>query len=311
MDAVIERIELVSATRSTVLITGETGTGKELVARAVHGSRAVQDRPFVKVNCAAIPETLLESELFGHVKGAFTDATTTRKGKFSLANRGTIFLDEIGTMSTLLQAKLLRVLQEREIEPLGGERTEHVDVRVIAATNRNLRQLVNEGRFLADLFYRLDVVPIHVPPLRERREDIPMLVDHFAEKHARLMGKPTPRLEDDVCGLLARHHWPGNVRELENTVERAVVLSRGRTIRADAVTMEQGDAERTADPTSLNLRQNVEWAERDTVRRALEMSEAKQDAARLLGISPRALSYYLEKHRLSDRTPAEPVFCIA
>ena len=176
----IRRIELVSATRSTVLITGETGTGKELVARAVHNRSAQQDMPFIKVNCAAIPETLLESELFGHVRGAFTDATSTKKGKFALANRGSIFLDEIGTMSAGLQAKLLRVLQEREIEPLGAERTEHVDVRVIAATNRDLRQLVDEGRFQDDLFYRLHVIPIVVPPLRERVEDIPMLVEYFA-----------------------------------------------------------------------------------------------------------------------------------
>ena len=179
----IQRIELVSATRSTVLITGETGTGKELVARAVHDRSAQKNLPLIKVNCAAIPETLLESELFGHLKGAFTDATGTKKGKFSLANRGSIFLDEIGTMSIGLQAKLLRVLQEREIEPLGAERTEHVDVRVIAATNRDLRQLVDEGRFQDDLFYRLHVIPIVAPPLRDRVEDIPMLVKHFADKH--------------------------------------------------------------------------------------------------------------------------------
>ena len=186
---VIRHIELVSATRSTVLITGETGTGKELVARAVHNRSAQRDMPFIKVNCAAIPETLLESELFGHVRGAFTDATSPKRGKFSLANRGSIFLDEIGTMSVGLQAKLLRVLQEREIEPLGAERTERVDVRVIAATNRDLRQLVDEGRFQDDLFYRLHVIPIGVPPLRERVEDIPMLVEYFAEKHATRSGK--------------------------------------------------------------------------------------------------------------------------
>ena len=199
---VIRRIELVSATRSTVLITGETGTGKELVARAVHNRSAQRDMPFIKVNCAAIPETLLESELFGHVRGAFTDATSTKKGKFSLANRGSIFLDEIGTMSVGLQAKLLRVLQEREIEPLGAERTEHVDVRVIAATNRDLRQLVDEGRFQDDLFYRLHVIPIVVPPLRERVEDIPMLVEHFADKHATRSGKSIDALEDGVMSSL-------------------------------------------------------------------------------------------------------------
>ena len=189
IDDVIQRIELVSATRSTVLITGETGTGKELVASAVHTCSAQRHLPFIKVNCAAIPETLVESELFGHVRGAFTNAIGPKRGKFSLANRGSIFLDEISTMTASLQAKLLRVLQEREIEPLGAERTEQVDVRVIAATNRDLRQLVEEKRFQDDLFYRLHVVPIVVPPLRERVEDIPMLVEHFVDKHATRSGK--------------------------------------------------------------------------------------------------------------------------
>src|SRR5256885_9357428 len=175
MEEVIRRAELVAATKSTVLITGETGTGKELVARAIHDRSAQRDMPLIKVNCAAIPETLLESELFGHVRGAFTGATTTKKGKFALADGGTIFLDEIGTMNPTLQSKLLRVLQEREIEPLGSERTEKIDVRVIAATNRNLRQMVADGKFQEDLFYRLNVIPIEIPPLRERRDDIPAL----------------------------------------------------------------------------------------------------------------------------------------
>ena len=266
---VIRRIELVSATRSTVLITGETGTGKELVARAVHDRSAQRDMPFIKVNCAAIPETLLESELFGHVRGAFTGAST-KKGKFSLANRGSIFLDEIGTMSIGLQAKLLRVLQEREIEPLGAERTEHVDVRVIAATNRNLRQLVDEGLFQDDLFYRLHVVPIVVPPLRERLEDIPMLVQHFTRKHAMRSGKSIDALEDGVMSSLQEHHWPGNVRELENTIERAVVLTTGSTITRDAVTFEAKADLRMPGVPSLKLRQNIEWVECETLRRALE-----------------------------------------
>src|SRR5258705_12656878 len=184
MEEVIRRAELVSETKSTVLITGETGTGKELVARAIHDRSAQRDMPLIKVNCAAIPETLLESELFGHVRGAFTGATTTKKGKFALADGGTIFLDEIGTMSPTLQSKLLRVLQEPEFEPLGSERTERVDVRIIAATNRDLRQMVAEGRIPEDPFYRLDVIPIEIPPLRERRDDIPPLVDHFVQKHA-------------------------------------------------------------------------------------------------------------------------------
>jgi transcriptional regulator with GAF, ATPase, and Fis domain len=305
---VVRIIELVSATRSTVLITGETGTGKELVASAVHNRSAQREMPFIKVNCAAIPETLLESELFGHVRGAFTDATGTKKGKFSLANRGTIFLDEIGAMSVGLQAKLLRVLQEREIEPLGAERTEHVDVRVIAATNRDLRQLVRESRFQDDLFYRLHVVPIVVPPLRQRMEDIPMLAEYFAEKHAARMGKSIDALEDGVVPLLQEYHWPGNVRELENTIERAVVLATGSTITREAITLEGATNSRTAGVPvpSLKLRQNVEWIECETIRRALELSPVKQDAARLMGISPRALSYYLAKYPLIRPNSAQP-----
>jgi transcriptional regulator with GAF, ATPase, and Fis domain len=299
---VIRRIELVSATRSTVLITGETGTGKELVARAIHDRSAQRDMPFVKVNCAAIPETLLESELFGHVKGAFTDATGTKKGKFSLAHRGSIFLDEIATLSIGLQAKLLRVLQEREIEPLGAERTEEVDVRVIAATNRDLRQLVDEGRFQDDLFYRLHVIPIVVPPLRERVEDIPLLVEHFADKHATRNGRVIDALDDDVVAALEEYDWPGNVRELENTIERAVVLASGSTITRDAVTVDVTMRARTASVPSLKLRENVEWIECETIRRALEMaSSVKQRAARLMGISPRALSHYLAKYPFIGR----------
>jgi transcriptional regulator with GAF, ATPase, and Fis domain len=307
---VIQRIELVSATRSTVLITGETGTGKELVARAVHHRSAQRDLPFVKVNCAAIPETLMESELFGHVKGAFTDATGTKKGKFSLANRGSIFLDEIGTMRLGLQAKLLRVLQEREIEPLGAERTERVDVRVIAATNRDLRQLVDDGRFQDDLFYRLHVVPIVVPPLRERAEDIPMLVEHFVDKHATRSGKSIDELEEGIVSSLQAYHWPGNIRELENTIERAVVLTTGSTIAREAVTVEATPNARVASGVpSLKLRQNVEWIECETIRRALGMSAIKRQAAELMGISPRALSHYLAKYPFIDqnRAPARDV----
>lgn len=293
---VIRRIDLVSATRSTVLITGETGTGKELVARAVHNRSAQHHMPFIRVNCAAIPETMVESELFGHVRGAFTDATGAKKGKFSLANGGSIFLDEIGTMSLGPQAKLLRVLQEREIEPLGAERTEHVDVRVIAATNRNLHQLMAEDRFLEDLFFRLNVIPIVVPPLRDRLEDIPILVKHFVDKHAARIGKPIDGLEDGVIGPLQEYHWPGNVRELENVIERAVVLTTGSVITRDAITLETAKRIRAFDALSLRLRENLERIERETIRQALEISSGKQQAAMLLGISPRALSYYLAKH---------------
>src|SRR5437588_1753458 len=237
MQEVIQRAELVAETKSTVLILGETGTGKELVARAIHDRSAQRGMPLIKVNCAAIPETLLESELFGHVRGAFTGATGTKKGKFALADGGTIFLDEIGTMSPALQSKLLRVLQEREFEPLGAERTERVDVRVIAATNRDLRQMVADGKFQEDLFYRLNVIPIEIPPLRERREDIPALVDHFVHKHAQRTGRRIERIDEGVLTQLQQYDWPGNVRELENTIERAVVLSPGPVINARAVSV--------------------------------------------------------------------------
>ena len=228
-------IELVASTRSTVLITGETGTGKELVASAVHRRSEQRHMPFVKVNCAAIPETLLESELFGHVRGAFTGAAGTKRGKFALAHGGSILLDEIGTMGPTLQAKLLRVLQEREIEPLGSERPERVDVRVMAATNRDLGQLMAEKRFLEDLYYRLNVIQLVVAPLRERAEDIPMLMAYFLHKHATRNGRSIENVDDDVVSLLQEYHWPGNVRELENAIERAVVLTRGATITREVI----------------------------------------------------------------------------
>jgi DNA-binding NtrC family response regulator len=301
MQEVIRRAELVAATKSTVLITGETGTGKELVARAIHDRSAQRDMPLIKVNCAAIPETLLESELFGHVRGAFTGATTTKKGKFGLADGGTIFLDEIGTMNTTLQAKLLRVLQEREIEPLGSERSERIDVRVIAATNRNLRQLVADGKFQEDLFYRLNVIPIEIPPLRERREDVPALIEHFVTKHAQRTGRRVDRIDDSVLAGLQQYDWPGNVRELENTIERAVVLATGPAITAQAVSVLGAITQQTTGLPSLRLRQNIEWVERETIRRALENAGGvKKDAAETMGISQRALSYYLAKYRLES-----------
>ena len=293
---IVDRIDLVSATRSTVLITGETGTGKELVARALHQRSAQRAMPFIKVNCAAIPESLLESELFGHVKGAFTGAIGMRRGKFSLADRGSIFLDEIGTMGAPLQAKLLRVLQEREIEPLGGERTERVDVRVIAATNRDLRQLVDEGRFQDDLFYRLHVVPIVMPPLRDRSEDIPMLAEYFAAKHAARSGRSIDGFEEGALASLMEYPWPGNVRELENTIERAVVFTIGTTILRKAITFGAVATPKGSVVPSLKLRQNVEWIERETIRQALAITTKKRQAASLMGISPRALSHYLAKY---------------
>ena len=299
MEEIIDRAERVAGTKSTVLITGETGTGKELIARAIHNRSAQRDMPLIKVNCAAIPESLLESELFGHVRGAFTGAATTKKGKFALADGGTIFLDEIGTMTPTLQSKLLRVLQEREFEPLGSERSEKVDVRVIAATNRDLRQMVAEGKFQEDLFYRLNVIPIELPPLRERRDDIPALVDHFLKKHAQRTGRHIDRIEDSVLAGLQQYDWPGNVRELENTIERAVVLSTGPIITARSISVLGAATPQATGLPSLKLRQNIEWVERETIRRALESARGvKKDAAELMGISQRALSYYLAKYRI-------------
>jgi Nif-specific regulatory protein len=230
MQSVYSIISNVAPTRSTVLIRGESGTGKELIAQAIHYDSPRSDRPFVRVNCAAIPEQLLEAELFGHVKGSFTGALSDRKGKFVLADGGTIFLDEIGDMSPLLQAKILRVLQEREVEAVGSDSPVKVDVRIIAATHQNLESLIEQKKFREDLYYRLNVVPIHVPPLRERLEDIRILAEHFLEKFQKENSIQGLKFSPEALRTLLRHRWPGNVRELENTVERAVVLSNGKTV---------------------------------------------------------------------------------
>jgi DNA-binding NtrC family response regulator len=299
MQEVIRRAALVAETKSTVLITGETGTGKEMVARMIHHRSAQREMPLIKVNCAAIPETLLESELFGHVRGAFTGATLTKRGKFALADGGSIFLDEIGTMSPAIQSKLLRVLQEREFEPLGAERTQRVDVRVIAATNRNLKQMVSDATFQEDLYYRLNVIPIEIPPLRDRRDDIPVLMEHFIDKHRQRTGKRIDGVDAGVAEALQRYDWPGNVRELENTIERAVVLAPGPVLTAASVSMIGATATPPAGIPSLRLHQNLEWVERETIRRALDQAAGvKKDAAELMGISQRALSYYLAKYRI-------------
>jgi DNA-binding NtrC family response regulator len=299
MQEVIRRVELVAETKSTVLITGETGTGKEMVARLIHHRSAQRDMPLIKVNCAAIPDTLLESELFGHVRGAFTGASSTKRGKFALADGGSIFLDEIGTMSPAVQAKLLRVLQEREFEPLGAERTQKVDVRVVAATNRDIRQLVLDGRFQEDLYYRLNVIPIAIPPLRERREDIPVLIEHFVEKHRQRTGKRITGVDDEVAAALQRYGWPGNVRELENAIERAVVLSTGPVLTSESVSLVTAPSPTAVGLPSLRLHQNIEWVERETIKRSIEQAGGvKKSAAEIMGISQRALSYYLAKYRI-------------
>ena len=299
MQDVVQRSGLVAETKSTVLITGETGTGKEMVARLIHHRSAQRDMPLIKVNCAAIPETLLESELFGHVRGAFTGATMTKRGKFALADGGSIFLDEIGTMSPAIQSKLLRVLQEREFEPLGSERTQKVDLRVIAATNRDLKQMVADGKFQEDLYYRLNVIPIEIPPLRERRDDISVLMEHFVEKHRQRTGKRIDGVDRGVVDALQHYDWPGNVRELENTIERAVVLATGPKLTAASVSMIGATTPPSSGLPSLRLHQNLEWVERETIRRALDQAGGiKKDAAELMGISQRALSYYLAKYRI-------------
>jgi DNA-binding NtrC family response regulator len=293
------RIELVAQSRSTVLLTGETGTGKELVARAIHDRSQQRHLPLIKVNCAAIPDTLIESELFGHARGAFTGAQSAKKGRFALADGGTIFLDEIATLGLSVQSKLLRVLQEREFEPLGSERTERVDVRVIAATNRDLRTMASEGRFQEDLYYRLHVIPIDLPPLRQRLDDLPALVDHFVQKFSQRLGKRITGVDETAMAELRRYHWPGNIRELENTIERAVVLTTGPRLTPDTVWVMGAAAAPTTGLPSLRLHQNVEWVERETIRRALEQSRGvKKDAAELMGLSQRALSHYLSKHRI-------------
>jgi two-component system, NtrC family, response regulator AtoC len=299
MQDVLQRSEMVAQTKSTVLITGETGTGKEMVARFIHHRSAQRDMPLIKVNCAAIPETLLESELFGHVRGAFTGATMTKRGKFALADGGSIFLDEIGTLSIGIQAKLLRVLQEREFEPLGAERTQKVDVRVIAATNRDLKQMVATEKFQEDLYYRLNVIPIDIPPLRERRDDIPVLLEHFIEKHRQRTGKRVEGIDQEAVHALQRYDWPGNVRELENAIERAVVLATTPTLTPASISLVGAATAQAPGLPSLRLHQNLEWVEKETIRRALDQSGGvKKDAAELMGISQRALSYYLAKYRI-------------
>jgi transcriptional regulator with GAF, ATPase, and Fis domain len=235
MMAVYRRTRLVAPSPASVLLVGETGTGKELIARAIHQLSPRADGPYVRVNCGALSESLLESELFGHIKGAFTGAVDNKTGRFEAAHGGTIFLDEIACMSQKLQVKLLRVLQEREFERVGESRTVRVDTRLIAATNQSLEQEIEARRFRADLYYRLNVVPIHLPPLRERREDIPALARFFLEVYSDLNHRPTPALPEDVLRILLAHNWPGNVRELENCIERAVVLSGGAELSAESI----------------------------------------------------------------------------
>ena len=252
LEAVLEQVERVAPTDSTVLIQGETGTGKELIARAIHNISSRCGRPFVKLNCAAIPLDLLESELFGHEKGAFTGAIAQKIGRFELADKGTLFLDEVGDIPLALQPKLLRVLQEQEFERLGSTRTHQGDVRLVAATNRDLTEMVNRGEFRSDLYYRLNVFPIMLPPLRERREDIPVLVTHFVEIFGRRMGKQIRHIPPETMSALSSHWWPGNIRELQNLIERAVILSNLGVLPNPLPTTASKDA--TTSPAATTLR---------------------------------------------------------
>ena len=295
MRELFDMLATVAPTEATVLLLGESGTGKEIIANAIHQNSPRRERPYIKVNCAALPETLLESELFGHEKGAFTGAIEKKKGRFERADGGTIFLDEIGEMSLTTQTKILRVLQEREFEPVGGTKTIKVDVRIIAATNKNLEDEVKRGKFREDLYYRINVVPITIPPLRERAEDVPLLAAHFL----RLYGEKNKRMlkgfADGVMDALMRYDWPGNVRELENIVERTVIMSRGDTITfADlppAIAGAQGTAIQTSPAISLKD------VERETIIKALQQTEGNRTkAAVLLGITRKTLQNKIKEY---------------
>jgi DNA-binding NtrC family response regulator len=306
MRDLFQLLETVSGTSSTILVTGETGTGKELVARAIHHNSPRRNGPFVALNCSAIPETLLEAELFGHVRGAFTGAVGTRLGRFELANRGTLLLDEVGTMGGPLQMKLLRALQEREVERIGDSRPIKVDVRVIAATNSDLARLVAEGRFREDLFYRLNVIPVLLPPLRDRREDIPLLVQHFLERFCREFAPPRPPMtvSQQAMRRLMAYGWPGNVRQLENALERGVALSAGRT-QIELVDLPPDMQEVGPSPASaafalpdggIDLQAYVSNVERELIHQSLERSGGnKGRAAQLLNLKRTTLVEKLKR----------------
>jgi DNA-binding NtrC family response regulator len=302
---VLDLVAKVAETDSTVLITGESGTGKELIARALHYNSRRAERRLVTVNCGAIPEELLESELFGHVRGAFTSAVSQREGRFSLANGGTIFLDEIGDMSPNLQVKLLRVLQDRTFEPVGSSKSMTVDVRVVAATNQDLERAIREGRFREDLYYRLNVIPIEVPPLRERRDDIPLLAQHFLDVMHQERGTRVDSISDEAVALLCRHDWPGNVRELENLIERLSVLRGEGEIRVEDLpaNLRGRSAPALAAPSipdsGLDFRAVVDHFESELIRQALEQTQGnKNRAAQLLGLNRTTLLEKIKKKGL-------------
>jgi DNA-binding NtrC family response regulator len=305
MQEVLAVVERVASTNATVLIGGESGVGKDLIARAIHQNSRRASGPFIKINSTAIPDNLFESELFGFEKGAFTGALAAKPGRFELADKGTLFLDEIGDVPAPIQVKLLRVLQEREFERLGGTRTLRVDVRLIAATNRDLRVALEEGTFREDLYYRLNVVPIDIPPLREHKEDIPELVDHFFARFARENGKDILKITPAALKLLTDYHWPGNVRQLENIIERAVALSSGPVLDAGDIHLDARPAPSSSSasggvpflPEGMTLEQWEDEMIREAMRRA---GGNKSEAARLLGLSRNALRYRLSKLGVAD-----------
>jgi len=297
LEVVLEQVELVAPTDSTVLIQGETGTGKELIARAVHNVSSRCGCPFIKLNCAAIPHALLESELFGHERGAFTGAIAQKVGRFELADKGTLFLDEVGDIPLELQPKLLRVLQEQEFERLGGTRTHQVDVRLVAATNRDLSDMVKRNKFRSDLYYRLNVFPISLPPLRERREDIPALASHFVEIYSRRMGKQIDDLSPEIMSALVSHQWPGNIRELQNFIERSVILSVGPVLSPPLAQLKDSSAAASMGAVTL------EEAERDHILKTLEHTKwvvaGPNGAAARLGVKRSTLYFRMQKLGIS------------
>jgi two-component system, NtrC family, response regulator PilR len=308
---VFKMIETVARTNSTILLTGESGTGKGLVAQAIHFHSLRREKPMVSLNCGAMPENLLESELFGHMRGAFTGADANKKGLLEVAERGTIFLDEIGEMSPVMQVKLLRVLQERRFRRVGGLEELQADIRVIAATNQDLTKAVAEARFREDLYYRINVIPIALPPLRERREDVPLLAEHFLAKYAEQMDKPVTAISREALELLVRHEWPGNIRELENVIERAVALEMTPTILPDSLPPSvRGDSARPAAAAAIapadalpasgfDLEAHVKEIERGYIAEALKRAGGVQvKAAELLGMSFRSFRYYVKKYNL-------------
>ena len=311
MAEIFDTIRKIADSPSTVMVSGESGTGKELVARAIHFNSQRRTKPFVSVNCGAIPEALMESELFGHVKGAFTGAVANKVGLFSAAEAGTLFLDEITEIPTLLQVKLLRAIQEREVRRVGDTRDLKVDVRLIAASNRELEQAVSEGVLREDLFYRLNVIPIHLPPLRERREDIALLVAHFLQKFGRQLNKDVRGVTPEALAILERYHWPGNIRELENVLERAIVLGGGEVLGADALPesvrrerpMKALEVELPED--GMDLEATLDALERRYLQRALDRSGGVQTkAAELLRMTFRQFRYKLQKHNMARRGTA-------